>query len=101
MIRSVSFWLAALLLAAIPLLVMDIPKHYIDWTREVHDEMIVTVHNQYNLSKAEKGDILDNILDANKTLMASMYLKSFGGVILLCLSIFFLCDTEDSEVGPC
>ncbi|MES2807789.1 MAG: TlpA disulfide reductase family protein [Bacteroidota bacterium] len=89
MIRSISFWLGAALLAVIPLLVMDIPKHYIDWTREVHDEMIVTVHNHYNLSKTEKADILDNILDANNTLMASMYLKGFAGAILLALSIYF------------
>ncbi len=89
MIRSISFWLGAILLAVIPLLVMDIPKHYIDWTREVHDEMIVTVHNHYNLSKTEKADILDNILDANNTLMASMYLKGFAGAILLALSIYF------------
>jgi thiol-disulfide isomerase/thioredoxin len=77
MIRSKFFWLAAVLLAAIPLLVMDIPGHYVDWTREVHDEMIVTVHDQYKL------------LEANNSLMAKMYLKSFGAVVLLGLSIYF------------
>lgn len=100
MIRSLSFWIGALLLAVIPLLVMDIPGHYMDWTREVHDEMIITVHNQYNLSKTEKADILDNILDANKTLMAAMYLKGFAGLILLAMAIYLFIRYSRKYSGP-
>lgn len=86
--RSRVFWIAAICLAAIPLLVMDIPKHYIDWNKEVHDEMIITVHNEYNISRAEKANRLDAILEANKTLMAKMYIKSFVGLLLLALSLY-------------
>ena len=99
MIRSKFFWIAAVLLAAIPLLVMDIPKHYVDWTREVHDEMIVTVHNQYNLSKTEKAEILDSILAANNNLMAKMYLKGFAGIVLLGLSVYFFTIYKKQQSG--
>lgn len=97
--RAKYFWIAAILLAVIPLVVIDIPKHYVDWTREVHDEMIVTVHNQHNLSKTEKADILDNILAANNTLMAGMYLKSFVGLILLGISIYFFVQHGRQQNG--
>lgn len=92
MIRSRLFWTAAICLATIPLLVMDIPKHYIDWTRDVHDEMITTVQDQYAFSPQQRTAVLDNILDANNTLMAKMYIKSFMALILLVLSIYlFIC----------
>jgi thiol-disulfide isomerase/thioredoxin len=92
MIRSRFFWIAAIAFAAIPFITLDIPKHYVDWTREVHDEMIHTVYNHYKLSQSEKTATLDNILYANKTLTAMMYIKSFIGAVLLFLSIY--CFTQ-------
>jgi len=89
MIKSKLFWAGAILLAVIPLLVMDIPKHYVDWTREVHDETIDAVWNSYNFTKQQRGDVLTHILDSNRDLMAAMYLKGFAGAILLFLSIYF------------
>nr|WP_294943304.1 TlpA family protein disulfide reductase [uncultured Mucilaginibacter sp.] len=83
MIRSKLFWAGAILLALIPLIVLDIPKHYIDWVREVHDEMIETVYNSYHLNQAQKKQILDHILASNTNLMAMMYIKSFSSIILL------------------
>lgn len=88
MIRSRFFWIAAIALAAVPFITLDIPKQYIDWTREVHDEIIHTVYDHYQLSASEKTATLDNILYANKTLMAMMYIKSFVGAALLFLSVY-------------
>ncbi|OOQ61888.1 TlpA family protein disulfide reductase [Mucilaginibacter pedocola] len=88
MIKSKLFWAASILLALIPLIVLDIPKHYIDWVREVHDETIETVYNSYNLSQAQKTQVLDHILTANNYLMAMMYIKSFLSLILLCAGIY-------------
>jgi thiol-disulfide isomerase/thioredoxin len=87
MIRSRLFWAAAICLAALPLLVMDIPKHYIDWTHDVHDEMINTVQNQYALTHQQRTAALDNILEANGSLMAKMYIKSFAAIVLLAMGI--------------
>ena len=89
MIRSKYFWIGAILLAVIPLLVMDIPKHYIDWERDVHDEMINVAQNVYSYTKSQKAAALDQILKSNKSLMAMMYIKSFTGIILLSASIYF------------
>jgi len=89
MIKSNFFWIGAILLALIPLLIMDVPKHYIDWTREVHDEIIEVVHGNYSYSKTQKTTLLDNILNSNQTLMAYMYIKSFLSLILLVSSIYF------------
>jgi thiol-disulfide isomerase/thioredoxin len=83
MIKSKPYWAGTILLALIPLLVLDIPKHYIDWVREVHDETIETVYNSYKLNQAQKTQILDHILAANANLMAMMYIKSFLGIMLL------------------
>ncbi|MEO7212222.1 TlpA disulfide reductase family protein [Mucilaginibacter sp.] len=89
MAPSKYFWLSTFFMAMLPLVVMDIPKHYVDWTREVHDEMISAVQNTYTFSRAQKATVLDNILAANNSLMAQMYLKSFAGIILLFLAIYF------------
>jgi thiol-disulfide isomerase/thioredoxin len=89
MIRSKFFWAGAILLAAIPLLVMDIPKHYVDWERDVHDEMINVAQNLYHYSVAQKATSLDNILASNTHLMAMMYIKGFLGILLLSFSIYF------------
>lgn len=89
MIRSKFFWLGAILLALIPLLVMDIPKHSIDWERDVHDEMINVAQNVYSYTREQKAASLDHILASNQTLMAKMYLKSFVSILLLAFSIYF------------
>jgi len=89
MIKSKYFWLGTILLALAAMVLMDIPKHYMDWTREVHDRTIETVFNQYHLSEKEKGPVIQEILDSNKTLMANMYLKGFAGAAFIFLSIYF------------
>jgi thiol-disulfide isomerase/thioredoxin len=89
MIRSKYFWAGAILLAVIPLLVIDIPKHYIDWQRDVHDEMILVAQNSYAYTTQQKAEILDGILAANKSLMALMYIKGFVSFLLFCFSIYF------------
>jgi thiol-disulfide isomerase/thioredoxin len=89
MIKSKLYWAGVILLAIIPLVVMDIPKHYVDWTREVHDETIEVVYNSYHFTDKQKAALLDNILDTNTSLMASMYLKGFAGVVLLFFSSWF------------
>ncbi|TFF39805.1 redoxin family protein [Mucilaginibacter psychrotolerans] len=89
MIKSKPFWVGTILLALIPLLVLDIPKHYIDWVKEVHDETIETVYNSYKLNQAQKKQVLEHILAANHYLMAMMYIKSFLSLILLFLGVYF------------
>jgi thiol-disulfide isomerase/thioredoxin len=90
MIRSKLFWAGAVLFAIIPLLLMDIPKHYIDWERDVHDEMILITQNSSAYTTGQKTQILDFILASNKQLMALMYLKSFVSAILFGLGAYFL-----------
>lgn len=88
MIKSKLFWAGAILLAVTPLIALDIPKHYMDWVREVHDETIQAVYNSYNLNQAQKTKVLDQILAANNYLMAMMYIKSFLAVIFLTAGIY-------------
>jgi thiol-disulfide isomerase/thioredoxin len=89
MIRSKFFWAGAILLAIIPLLVMDIPKHYVDWEKDVHDEIILVAQNEYKYSTEQKATALDGILESNTRLMALMYIKAFSGILLLSFSIYF------------
>jgi len=100
MFKSKFFLAAALCLSIIPFLVMDIPMHYVNWVREVHDEMIDVVQVTYNYTPHQKGLILDQILKSNKTLMAMMYLKSFISLILLCLAIYFFNRHKKEQMTP-
>jgi len=87
-------------MAIVPSIAMDIPKHYIDWQRDVHDEMIIVAQNIYNYSKSEKAAALDQILHNNNTLMAKMYLKSFAAIITLCFSIYFFIRYQRQSKSP-
>ncbi|WP_419803507.1 TlpA family protein disulfide reductase [Mucilaginibacter sp.] len=89
MIKSKFFWIGAILLATTPLLLIDVTKHALSWKTEVHDEMIYAVQNTYNFTVQQKADILDRILESNKTLMAAMCIKSFISIIFFVLSLYF------------
>lgn len=83
--RSRNFWAGIVLLAIIPLLLIDIAEHAVNWKKEVREEMIDTIHNNYNITREEKAAVLERILDRNQTLNALIYLKSFAcGILLLC-----------------
>ncbi|WP_158826298.1 TlpA family protein disulfide reductase [Mucilaginibacter lacusdianchii] len=89
MIKSKHFWTGAVLLAVIPFIMMDVPKHYVDWTRDVHDEMIYLVQGNYSYNREQKAILLDNLLQNNSSLMGMMYIKSFIAVVLLFVSMYF------------
>lgn len=102
MIRSKLFWTGAVLLAIIPLLLLDIPKHYVDWERDVHDEMITVAQNSYNYTVQQKASILDQVLQSNKELMALMYVKGFAAFLLLCFGgryLYLYFKTDKSARG--
>jgi thiol-disulfide isomerase/thioredoxin len=90
MIRSKYFWTSAVLLTAMPFLVLDIPKHYLDWTRDVRDQMINLTYDFYPYTPQQKAVILNHILAANRSLMALMYFKSFLTLILFFLAVYYL-----------
>ena len=100
MIRSKLYWTGAILLAIIPLLVLDIPKHYIDWERDVHDQLNYLAQNTYNYSARQKAVLLDQALSSNRDLMALMYLKGFSGVLLLGFGVYCLYRYFKIEHGP-
>ena len=89
MIKSRNFWIAVISFAVIPLLLIDIGEHRIDWEKEVWNETIYTVHASYPYDKQQKGAILDRIFERNKGLMFLMYTKGFLSVVLLFVSIYF------------
>lgn len=89
MIRSRYFWLAAVAAAIIPLLAIDIARHYIDWQKEVREELITVVQNLYSFSREQKAGILDKVLERNQALMFLIYIKSFAILILSALSFYF------------
>jgi thiol-disulfide isomerase/thioredoxin len=89
MIKSRYFWLAAILIAVIPLLGIDITQHYLDWQKDVREELIVVVQNLYPFNKQQKTSILDKVFERNQTLMFLIYMKSFAILILLAFSFYF------------
>jgi len=97
MIRSKYFWTGAILLTAIPFLVLDLPKHYVDWHRDVRDQMIYLTYNFYPYTVQQKVAILDHIFTSNRALMALMYVKSFLALILLFLSAYYFRLYSKSE----
>ncbi|MCC8409704.1 redoxin family protein [Mucilaginibacter sp. UR6-1] len=90
MIRSKLFWTAAIMLAVIPLLCIDIAEHRLAWEKDVREEMINVVQNVYELSREQKAHILDNILERNHTLNMLIYLKSFLVLALLIGGVWLL-----------
>lgn len=89
MIKSRYFWLAAIAIAIIPILSIDITQHYLDWQKEVREELIVVVQNLHSFNKEQKASILDKIFERNQTLMFLIYVKSFIISILIVVSFYF------------
>lgn len=89
MIKSRYFWIAAIMMAVIPLLSIDIVQHYLDWQKEVREELITVVQNVYSFDKQQKANILDKVLERNQTLTFLIYIKCFSILVLLAFSFNF------------
>ena len=89
MIKSRNFWIAATLIAVLPLLAIDIIQHYLDWQKDVRWELIDTVQNTYTLDRQQKASILDKVFERNQTLTFLIYIKSFCSLIFLVFGIYF------------
>ncbi len=89
MIKSANCWLGALCLAIIPLLIIDISQHALDWQHEVREEIIIAVQNANNVSAQQKAQILDRAFERNQTLYFLMYAKAVSGIVLLGMAIWF------------
>lgn len=89
MIKSKYFWLAAIMTAIIPILAIDIIHHYLDWQKEVREELITVVQDLNSFSKPQKANILDKVFERNQTLTFLIYLKGFSILILLAFSFYF------------
>ena len=89
MIKFASFWMAAICLAIIPLMVIDISQHYLDWKLEVREEIITVVQNVYSFDRQQKAAILDKVFERNQTLTFLIYGKTFLSLILLGSSFYF------------
>ena len=63
MIRSRNFWIGIVSLAIIPLLLIYIGEHRIDWEKEVWNETIYLVQSVYPCDKQQKAIILDTLKD--------------------------------------
>ncbi len=90
MIRSKTFWIGALLLACIPLLLIDIAQHYLAWQTEVWDQIIYAVQDVYNFSKEQKATVLDKAFDRNQALTLLIVFKSFFSLLFLVAGIYML-----------
>ena len=90
MTRSKLFWTGAVLLAIVPLIALDIPRHYIDWRRDVRDERGYVAQNAFNYSDQQKAAIMIQVGKTNRELLALMYVKGFAVLLLLCLGAYFL-----------
>lgn len=88
-IQSKNFWLGAILIAIVPLLAIDIMQHYLDWQKEVREELIVVVQNLYSFDRQQKAAILDKVLERNQTLMFLFYVKSASIILLLVSGFYF------------
>lgn len=97
MIKSHYFWLAALMAALIPFFIIDIVHHYLDWKKEVREELIIVVQNLYTFTKAQKANILDRVFERNQTLMFLMYFKSFVILLFMGGSSYFFWRYQKQE----
>lgn len=82
--------MAAICLAVIPLLAIDIVQHSIDWKKEVREELITVVQDVYAFNRQEKAAILDKVFERNQTLGFLIYGKSISAIILLGLGLYFI-----------
>lgn len=90
MTRSKNFWAGIVLLALIPLLLIDVAQHNVNWKKEVREEMISAVHDHYEMTREERAVVLDRILERNQVLTGLIYTKSIASVLCLALAIFLL-----------
>jgi thiol-disulfide isomerase/thioredoxin len=90
MIKSRNFWIGALSLAVIPILIIDIGQHTVDWTKDVHNEIINLAYHQEIFSADEKKSLVESIFDQNQTLGLQLVLKSILCVLLLGGAIYFI-----------
>ncbi len=89
MIKSWRFWIAAALMALIPLLTIDIIQHYLDWQKDVREEIIIVVQNLYSFNRQQKASILDKVFERNQTLTLLVYVKSTAIIVSLVLSFYY------------
>jgi thiol-disulfide isomerase/thioredoxin len=90
MIKSRNFWIGALSLAVIPVLLIDIGQHTVDWTKDVHNEILSLVYHQEIFNAAEKQNLVESIFDQNRSLGLQLILKSILCVVLLGGAIYFI-----------
>jgi thiol-disulfide isomerase/thioredoxin len=90
MIKSRYFWAGAILLAIIPMLIMDLSEHYVAWQKEVREPIIEVVQNFSNISRAQKAEMLDTIFEKNQSLIQLSALKGFVILVLLLSGIYLL-----------
>lgn len=90
MTKSLSFWAAAVLLALVPIFIVDISEHYLSYRKDVREEFILVAQDVYAFTRDQKAQILDAALSKNVELNFLMYTKGFlclvfvaGGVALL------------------
>ncbi len=89
-IKSLKFWIGALSLAAIPVLIIDIAHHTVDWTKDVHNEILSLVYNQEAFNNIERKEMSDDIFSQNQSLGLQIVLKPVLCIILLIIAIYFL-----------
>lgn len=82
MLKSITFWCAAILLALIPLLIIDIVEHFLLFKSEVYGEFIMVAQEDLGLTTEQKAQILDRALARNTELHFLMYTKGFLCLIL-------------------
>lgn len=78
------------MLAIVPLLLIDVAQHSVDWTKEVHDEIIELAQNSETFNRQEKAEILDTILESNANITPRVYIKSFLALIFLFAGVYLL-----------
>jgi len=90
LIKSKTFWTGAVLLAIIPLLALDLPKHYIDWKQDVRNEQLYLAQNTYHYSAQQKTALLNEVQQSNRELQALLYTKGFCCLLLFALGVYLL-----------
>lgn len=91
-------------LAVIPLLLIDIAHHSVDWTKEVHDEISILIYQSNIFTNAEKSQLLQEVYDKNLSYGLQYVLKAVFAVVLLITCIYHLRRyfkaSKDSRLKP-
>jgi thiol-disulfide isomerase/thioredoxin len=90
MLKSHTFWIAAILLAIVPMFFIDITEHILSYKKEVREEIITLAYEGQNYTRDQKTQMLDKLLDENVTLNFLMYSKGFLAFVFLVSGIFLL-----------